>query len=173
MGGEVISQKESVSAYSLYSRHLAHYQAHSECSLNIYWMNEGSGKAFQADEMVWIQVQALSSKNLNWFRHIEMEMKSGSQQGGLECLDLLSLALQALWTPAHLEEARLLNISTECSSDGRGSWEASGLYMVSVQTENYCLRCLGEASGQVWQDTKEGKVDHRSQKRLQIMQSAP
>ena len=72
-------------------------------------------------------------------------MKSGTQQGDLECLDLLSLALQALWTPAHLEEARLLNTSTECSSDARGSWEATGLYLVSVQAEIYCLLCLGEA----------------------------
>lgn len=37
--------------------------------------------------------QTLFSRNMSGPGHIEVEMKSGTQQVGLECLDLLSLAL--------------------------------------------------------------------------------
>ena len=90
--------------------------------------------------MVWIQEQNLSSRNLSRLGHTKMEMKSGTQQAGLECQDLLSLALQGLWVSAHLEEARLLNMSTGCSSGvWEGSWEGSGHCTASLQTVSNCL----------------------------------
>jgi len=69
-----------------------------------------------------------------------MEIKSETQQAGLACQDLLSLALQGLWISVHLEEARLLNMSAGCSSGGwEGSWEGSGHCTASLQTVSNCL----------------------------------